>query len=567
MDGAHNSNESECKKINHKSNKEQHNHILSGDVPNHSPVSSPENLTSEFLRLREEEEVLTEDKLLELSEIYDGHTLGAGEVGVLDGTKPSLDDPERVCSKDGKIMASPSSSAKPTEGEQCVNLDLTPTEYTLLDGALKDNSSKKNSPVEVCASPDEKTLELTSPRSGPNSAGHTPYHLSPEEMWSSKKNNSLGNRISCSQSMESCKNSDAGPVKSNQESTSTSSKDKHTSFLSLSSFKDIGPDISPSVTTHSMPAEVSSPQSTEVDESLSMSFEQVLPPVSESSNEDEQSYSNGHFVDSDFKVSLPLKIPHGMKNQNEGSDGRPPAPQGLIFEPAHDVDLCLVSPCEFKHFKPVGIPQHPLSPRVVNPSPHEFSDDSDLSQESAKPNAPSNLVSKGHPCAQETPLTSASDYLHTASDSDMPPGTEDWPSITADGALDSDEECGVAFPLQNAGDCAQSHLSLKGGHPLPQDPPPAPLKDLPPLPAQPGACMPDPGRGVRVAATKTKKLPGAAQRPLSAAGLVQGNKTKTGSSSASVGNLKTSSASETQTVPRTSGARGVASRPTSSGTI
>ncbi|XP_063075977.1 microtubule-associated protein 1B [Engraulis encrasicolus] len=563
-DGENHSKDTEIKKINHKSSKEQQNQILSGGDTDQSPVSSPENLSSEVLKLREEEE-------------RNGRKTDQGQANALAGDmsqEVEMDSSENIRSKDSKAVASASSSAKPSKTERCVNLDLTPTEYTLLDGFLKEDSSRKNSPDDVCVTPEEKTLELTSPRSGPNSAGHTPYHLSPEEMWSSKKNNSLGSKMSCmnsdSQSMD-CKNSDAGPIKSNQESTSTSSKDKHTSFLSLSSFKDIGPDISPTVTTttHSMPAEVSSPQSTEVDESLSMSFEQVLPPVSESSNEDDHSYSNGHFVDPDFKVgmALPLKKPHAMKNQNEVADGRPPAPpQGLIFDPSHDVDLCLVSPCEFKHFKPVGNQPHPLSPRVANPSPHEFSDDSDHSQEVAKPKAPSNLVGKPHPCAQDTPLTSASDYLPTASDSDMPPGTEDCPSITADGLLDSDDECGLPLPPQSAGDCAQqNHLSMRMVHPLPQDPPPAPLKDLPPLPPQPGACMPDPGRGVRVAAGKTKRLPaGATQRTVSAAGPGQGGKGKTGTSNTSAGNLRTSSGLETQATPRASGAKS-ASRPTSSG--
>ncbi|XP_060744697.1 centrosomal protein of 135 kDa-like [Tachysurus vachellii] len=94
------------------------------------------------------------------------------------------------------------------------------------------------------------------------------------------------------------------------ESNSSSSKEKHSSFPSPSSFKDIIPDISPTVTTttHSMPAEVSSPQSTEVDESLSMSFEQVLPTVSESTNEDETSYSNGHYGDPGIKVGMSLSL-------------------------------------------------------------------------------------------------------------------------------------------------------------------------------------------------------------------------------------------------------------------
>ncbi|KAK1342517.1 hypothetical protein QTO34_015282 [Cnephaeus nilssonii] len=50
--------------------------------------------------------------------------------------------------------------------------------------------------------------------------------------------------------------------------------------LSLSPLRggEAGPDGSPTVTTPSLPAEVGSPHSTEVDESLSVSFEQVLPP-------------------------------------------------------------------------------------------------------------------------------------------------------------------------------------------------------------------------------------------------------------------------------------------------
>ncbi|NXR54690.1 MAP1S protein, partial [Hippolais icterina] len=76
----------------------------------------------------------------------------------------------------------------------------------------------------------------------------------------------------------------------------------------------------------------------------------------------------------------------------------------------------------------------------------------------------------------ETPPTSVSESLPTLSDSDVPPATEDCPSILADGLEESDEDSerpgrGVA------GAC---------------DPLPAPLKDPCPLPAQPGICMVDP---------------------------------------------------------------------------
>ncbi|KAK2864440.1 hypothetical protein Q7C36_003594 [Tachysurus vachellii] len=181
--------------------------------------------------------------------------------------------------------------------EHSINLHFTPTEF--------------RQSIKVCISPDEKTLELSSPKSGPNSAGHTPYHISPEETWASSDRSSLAAKMclgSDSQQGASRRTSESGCPKSTKESNSSSSKEKHSSFLSLSCFKDIIPDISPSVTTttHSMPAAVSSPQSTEVDGSLSMSFEQVLPTESESTNEDKMSYSNGHYGDPDFKVGMSL---------------------------------------------------------------------------------------------------------------------------------------------------------------------------------------------------------------------------------------------------------------------
>ncbi|XP_036452145.1 microtubule-associated protein 1S [Colossoma macropomum] len=528
----------ESKVKSNKSNKEQQNQKLSGDVedPNHSIISSPEDMTSEFLELeREQAHDVSASK-------NSDHPSGTGS-GNEDDLKNDHGNPERADS--GEAVPNPSkaidSSAhfvKNPKSERSVNLDLTPTEYTLLDGAFKDNLSKCVQD-EVCISPDEKTLELSSPRSGPNSAGHTPYHLSPEETWASRDHSSLGAKMCLgSESQQvggSSKNSESGCAKSNQESTSASSKEKHSSFLSLSSFKDNMPDISPTVTTtHSMPAEVSSPQSTEVDESLSMSFEQVLPTVSESTNEDETSYSNGQYVDSDFKVgmSLSLKMAHTKRVMNDGLDGRPPGPQGLMFDAgAHDVDLCLVSPCEFKHFKSAGNQQHPLSPGLTTTSsPQDLSDDSDHSQDVAKPLPQVYSNTKSTYLAQETPLTSVSDYFPNASDLDVHPEVEECPSITADGALDSDEEAGMHFSSQNPTDGDRTNNS-----PL-QDPLPVTVKDLPPLPPQPGACMPDLGK-VKVGATKNKKMTGVTSSTSSA----QNSKTKTGNQSGSAGSLRSSS--------------------------
>uniref|UniRef100_H3CYG8 Microtubule-associated protein 1Aa n=1 Tax=Tetraodon nigroviridis TaxID=99883 RepID=H3CYG8_TETNG len=74
---------------------------------------------------------------------------------------------------------------------------------------------------------------------------------------------------------------------------------------------------------------------------------------------------------------------------------------------------------------------------------------------------------------EETPPTSASESLPSHSDSDVPPETEECPSITPEGNLDSDEDA--------------EHLPVDK-----LDPPPAPLKDPHPQPPQPDVCMVDP---------------------------------------------------------------------------
>ncbi|XP_051983930.1 microtubule-associated protein 1S [Xyrauchen texanus] len=516
QNGAKSNKQAEEKAKNFKSNKEQQNQKLSTDSEdvNCSVRSSPD-MTAAFLEMDREQNKL----LLE---------------------KQNTDSWNLKCVSTCKAQSKCSSIVNP--GKATVSARLF--DKTKNDGALKDNVSK-NGQEEVCVSLDEKTLDLTSPRSGPNSAGHIPYHLSPEETWASRDLSSLGVKMclgSDSMQMGLSKFSESRCPKSNQESVSTSSKEKHSSFLSLSSFKDIIPDISPTVTTtHSMPAEVSSPQSTEVDESLSMSFEQVLPTVSESTNEDETSYSNGHQVNSDFKVgmSLSIKKPHTQRALNDGSNGCPPGPQDLVFDPTHDVDLCLVSPCEFKHFKPAGNQEDPLSQRFSNTSPLNHSDDSDHSQDSTKPLPPASSSNRATHPAQETPLTSTSDNFPTATDSDVHLGIEDCPSITADGILDSDEE--AAVQSQNINDGFNSY---RLNHPLPQDPPPAPVKDLPPLPPQPGACMPDPVNSVKAGVAKGKKSVGVTQKLTSSSISIQGTKTRTGSQG-SVSSLRSSSAVDT----------------------
>ena len=135
-----------------------------------------------------------------------------------------------------------------------------------------------------------------------------------------------------------------------------------------------------------------------------------------------------------------------------------------------------------------------LSPSFLNPPLPPSMDDSDPSTEEAR------LVGRGGrrragapgatggpcPVADETPPTSASDSGSSQSDSDVPPETEECPSITAEAALDSDED-GDFLPVDKAGGVSGTH------HPRPgHDPPPLPQPDPRPAPPRPDVCMADP---------------------------------------------------------------------------
>ncbi|KAM7157074.1 microtubule-associated protein 1A isoform 1-T1 [Molossus nigricans] len=129
-----------------------------------------------------------------------------------------------------------------------------------------------------------------------------------------------------------------------------------------------------------------------------------------------------------------------------------------------------------------------LSPSFLNPPLPQSTTDSDLSTEDAQLVGRGGRRRAGGPCpvADETPPTSVSDSGSSQSDSDVPPETEECPSITAEAALDSDED-GDFLPVDKAGGVSGTH------HPRPgHDPPPIPQPDPRPSPPRPDVCMADP---------------------------------------------------------------------------
>lgn len=161
---------------------------------------------------------------------------------------------------------------------------------------------------------------------------------------------------------------------------------------------------------------------------------------------------------------------------------------------SHEHEPCLGTSSEYEHKISSSEYLHKkgeLSPSFINPSPLDLSDDSDVSQDEGHPSVKgrSHHGSSRHvqgTTAEETPPTSVSDSRSSQSDSDVPPGTEECPSITADAAMDSDEDADF-LPIDKAIGNSH-HSSSRQGH----DPHPAPMMDPYPHPPHPDVCMVDP---------------------------------------------------------------------------
>ncbi|KFO96639.1 Microtubule-associated protein 1A, partial [Calypte anna] len=193
-------------------------------------------------------------------------------------------------------------------------------------------------------------------------------------------------------------------------------------------------------------------------------------------------------------VCLPLKVPCALLSDQGKKDEYLEVSEKISslgssftkFSPRGSFDSGQkFSSYEYKHKK------GELSPSFINPSPHELSEDSDLSQEDGHPSVqgrPSHTGSSPMQSAtvEETPPTSVSDSGTSQSDSDVPPETEECPSITADANMDSDEDADF-LPVDKAVGNAH-HATSRSSH----DPQPVPMVDPHPHPPHPDVCMVDP---------------------------------------------------------------------------
>ncbi|XP_036391731.1 microtubule-associated protein 1A-like [Megalops cyprinoides] len=206
----------------------------------------------------------------------------------------------------------------------------------------------------------------------------------------------------------------------------------------------------------------------------------------------------------------------------------PDAPQKPGDDSDHPAAICVgatssytagFSSCEYKHCK------GEISPSFINLSPHQLSstvegedkgtdrsEEEDHCQQTSKERRSHKLQHHHHTHSQQgdsafmtsgvvvlagedTPPTSVSESLPTQSDSDVPPETEECPSITAEGNLDSDEDA-EHLPVDKLAVAAAGggnhHSSLSKPLERSQDPLPTPMVDPPPCSPHPDVCMVDP---------------------------------------------------------------------------
>ncbi|XP_020490273.1 microtubule-associated protein 1B [Labrus bergylta] len=144
-----------------------------------------------------------------------------------------------------------------------------------------------------------------------------------------------------------------------------------------------------------------------------------------------------------------------------------------------DVDLCLVTSCEYRH------PKTELSPSFINPNPIEYfineenalDEEKPLTKSGGGPPPPGGKLSAKQ--CEETPPTSISESAPSQTDSDVPPGTEECPSITADANIDSEDDS----------ETLPTDRTLTYRH---ADPPPVALRDSAPSSGPHDVCMVDP---------------------------------------------------------------------------
>ncbi|XP_072529945.1 microtubule-associated protein 1B [Salminus brasiliensis] len=207
--------------------------------------------------------------------------------------------------------------------------------------------------------------------------------------------------------------------------------------------------------------------------------EETVPCTSESKSSISPkmpSPSSPRLTESQFHSS---GVEEAAQKSTSGSKDPDSSKPSVSPQSRSNVDLCLVTSCEYRH------PKTELSPSFINPNPLEYfmneenpvQDEKPLTKSGGGPPPPGGKQQNKQ--CEETPPTSVSESAPSQTDSDVPPGTEECPSITADANIDSEDDS----------ETLPTDRTLTYRH---ADPPPVPSRDSAPAPPYPDVCMVDP---------------------------------------------------------------------------
>ncbi|CAF97111.1 unnamed protein product [Tetraodon nigroviridis] len=396
-------------------------------------------------------------------------------------------------------------SATPSDASQSTPSASTPCQMTEIPPAMAEQA--EGSPV---------TPKAFSPVPSPRSSESSPVLASPPAEESTSLPSPSAESLSCAPQMQQ------------QKSDKSPSPPKASSPLSLGSPKEGA--FSPAKETNPFKYEDPSPEAKSP----------VSPKVT----------SPSHLT---LSSDLNSKINSACGSEKPDSNKKsPPAPSRT------DVDLCLVTSCEYRH------PKTELSPSFINPNPLEYLISEDSAQVEEKPMAalggapppPGGKLSAKQ--CEETPPTSISESVPSQTDSDVPPGTEECPSITADANIDSEDDS----------ETLPTDRTLTYRH---ADPPPVALRDLAPSSDNHDVCMVDPealkaeenlhNANAEGEKLKKKKLVKKSSSPARKTALSKAKDSKTSSPKKSVGEGK-----DAKNATNTSTSKGVKSATSGAGT-
>ncbi|CAL8263250.1 unnamed protein product [Merluccius merluccius] len=467
--------------------------LQNGTAEGLSASSSPEDLTKDFEDLKQTGTVSSEQ--LEIAEAAEEPT---AQETILEIPPSSLSPEKELLASEVKAEAE--AEVEDKESNQVREEELEAEKFEDEGAAIDDESEER------CFSPDDSTVKMASPpHSGPPSAAHSPLRQSPEEKQIQKDE---GQEREMFEQAATVTDTIKGKQTSESTDDSKETQSGGKAGIEMYSPSDIAKtelkEAKPDEKNDSCVSEPSEEKGAKKENALEKDFLVSTPTKSEQTFEDTSStLTQGQKKGGDILFASHESHKGEALHDREVKDiTTEDEPKEKEKDDTHVAELTKEQKMEKEHEKEYtdqdldSSRENNVSPGFDPPSDFGI-DDNRRASEAECSRALPGTMSSGLAvtlAGEETPPTSASESLPSQSDSDVPPETEECPSITAEGNLDSDEDA-EHLPVDK-----MSPSGAGGSHQPPsprsaqktQDPLPTPMKDPTPDPPRPDVCMVDP---------------------------------------------------------------------------